>query len=267
MLVLICCLTCTTWTEEAKPISIVEKLECLADAALFEAIPERQFSGALLIAVDGKPLVRKAYGFADWVRRIPNTPETRFMIFSSTKQLTAAAILRVVDQKKLSLQDPVAQYIDNWPEQWKSVKIHHLLSHSSGIDVDTLAFWLFRFYPQFWPEPQETPPAYEPKGLLAEPGAMFRYSNVGFTVLSMVAEKVSSKPFADAMQDLVFGPLKMAQSGLEGDSALRKRARGHNYPDTEYLEQKTTDIRGAGDVVLRWMIYSAGMSHFMLLIS
>lgn len=233
------------------PTSVVARLEREADASLDRMVGGRGFSGVILVARDGKPLLRKAYGFADWVLRVPNEPETRFMIFSSTKQLTAAAVLRLADRGKLSVQDPVAHHLEHWPQAWASVRLHHLLSHTSGIDVDTLAFWLFRFHPRYWPGAGVEPPAYVPGPLLNEPGATFRYANVGYTVLSLVLERVLGRPFPQIIHDEVFAPLGMRRSDLEGAPGAAPRARGHNPPGGEprYAEQATVDVVGSGDAV------------------
>ena len=229
--------------------NLSQQLETLADRGLADSTPDQKFSGTILIARNGKPLVRKAYGYSDHKRKTLNTPETRFMIFSSSKQMTAAAILRLADQKRLNLNDPVKKHVKHWPQGWSGVKLHHLLSHTSGIDVDTLAFWLFRYYPKYWPETDELPPPYGPKALVSEPGTRFRYSNVGFTVLSLIGERVTGKNFLAFMQQQVFAPLAMTKTSLEGDPRLTNRARGHGRDSEEYMEQKTIDIAGAGDIV------------------
>jgi len=223
----------------------------VVDAALEQPVKERKFSGAVLVAKDGKPLVQSAYGFADWTTKRPNTPETAFMIFSVTKQFTAAAILRLQDHGLLSVSDPVSKYLASWPDEWQTVTLHHLLSHTAGIDVDTLYFWLIQHHPRFWEDPTQTPPKYEPKALVSEPGKKFRYSNAGYMVLSLVVERVSGRPFADALQENVFRPLQMTRTQCERATSVPNRARGHTLTPTkaEITEQKTHFIVGAGDVV------------------
>lgn len=238
------------------------------DAYLASATNERKFSGVALVAKNGQPVFRKAYGFADWTKKSPNTPDTGFMIFSVTKQFTAALILRLQDQKKLDVTDRVSDYVANWPDQWNAVTIHHLLTHSSGIDVDTLYFWLVKYHPKFWEDPAQTPPAYQPRALLSEPGTTFRYSNAGFTVLTLVAEKAGGRPFADLLRAHVFTPLGMRNTGFEGIAPTPARARGHRLTPTlaEILEQKTHFVVGAGDVIstlddmLKWdeSLYGSG---------
>lgn len=221
------------------------------DAYLESAVKDKKFSGVVLVAKDGKPIVRKAYGYADWAAKTPNTPETRFMIFSVTKQFTVAAVLRLQDHGKLSLDDPISRYVEHWPNEWASVSLHHLLSHTAGIDIDTLYFWLVKHHPRFWEETKVAPPPYEPKPLVTEPGKTSRYSNAGFSVLSMVVEKVHGKPFPVGLRELVFAPLQMNDTDSDQLTPTKPRAKGHRMEGgkLEPSEQKTHYIVGAGDVV------------------
>jgi CubicO group peptidase (beta-lactamase class C family) len=226
-------------------------LEQSVESYLSSAAKERRFSGVVLVAKDGKSLFRRAYGFADWTKRTPNEPDTRFMIFSVTKQFTAALILRLAEEGKLSVSDPVSKHVGDWPKEWESVTVHHLLTHSSGIEVDTQYFWLIKHHPEYWEDPARKPPPYEPKNLLNEPGTTFRYSNAGYTVLTLIAANAGGKPFPKLMEETVFRPLGMAHTGLEGISPALPRARGHRLTaeSADILEQKTHYIVGAGDMV------------------
>ena len=87
-----------------------------------------RFIGSVLVAKDGKVLYRKGFGFAQAEWEIPNTPETKFRIGSITKQFTAVAILRLVEQGKLKLDDPVRKHYPAAPFAWEAVTIHHLLN-------------------------------------------------------------------------------------------------------------------------------------------
>lgn len=240
--------------------SLPASLETALDAYLNPAVEKRAFSGVVLVAQQGKPLFRKAYGFADWPKQTPTQPDTRFMIFSVTKLFTATLILRLQDQGKLSTNDPVSRHVAHWPKEWDSVTIHHLLTHSAGIDIDTLYFWLVKHHPEYWEDPAQTPPPYEPKPLLSKPGSTFRYSNAGYTILSRIASKVGGKPFFTLMHEEVFTPCNMKDTGFEGENPPLARARGHKVTPSavEYLEQKTHFIVGAGDMIstvddlLRW---------------
>jgi len=226
-------------------------LERAVDEALAAPIRERKFSGVVLVQKNGRTLLRKAYGLADRASGTPNTPETRFMIMSVSKQFTAALILRLAARGRLGLHDRVGDYLDHWPPEWEAVTIHHLLSHSAGIDIDTTYFWLVRHHPEYWPHPAETPPRYEPRALVTKPGTAFLYSNVGYTLLTMIATRAGGKPFDQLMRDEVFRPLGMNHTEPERRGPVAGRARGYRRTDNgfEFSEQKTIDIVGAGDLV------------------
>jgi D-alanyl-D-alanine carboxypeptidase len=226
-------------------------LERAADDALAAPIRERKFSGVVLVQKDGRTLLRKAYGLADRASGKPNTPETRFMIMSVSKQFTAALILRLAARGRLGLHDRVGDYLDHWPREWEAVTIHHLLSHSAGIDIDTAYFWLVRHHPEYWPNPAEAPPRYVPRALVTKPGTAFLYSNVGYVLLSMIAARAGGKPFDQLMREEVFRPLRMDHTEPERRGPVAGRARGYrrSADGFELSEQKTIDIVGAGDLV------------------
>lgn len=221
-------------------------LHAAIDAYLAGPVKSGAFAGVVLVAKDGKPVVRKAYGLADEAARTPHRPETRLRIFSVTKQFTAALVLRLQDQKKLSVDDPVSKYVAGWPAEWNAVTVHHLLNHSAGIDIDTLYFWLVEHHPGFWDDPATPPPAYEPKPLLDGPGHTFRYSNAGYTVLSLVAETAGGKPYRELLRDEVFTPLGLTATGFDGDRAAGYRLAGDKL---EPSEQKVGGIVAAGDLI------------------
>ena len=103
------------------------------DDYLSGLVKQNRFSGAVLVARDGRVLLSKGYGFANLELEVPNTPQTRFRLGSITKQFTAAAVLLLQEQGKLDVQDPVCKYVENCPAAWQTVTIHHLLTHTSGI--------------------------------------------------------------------------------------------------------------------------------------
>src|SRR5215213_5502043 len=96
-------------------------------------VKQNRFSGAVLVARDGRVVLSKGYGFANLELEVPNTPQTRFRLSSITKQFTAAAVLVLQERGKLNVQDPVCKYVENCPAAWQPVTIHHLLTHTSGI--------------------------------------------------------------------------------------------------------------------------------------
>src|SRR5262249_47448540 len=127
----------------------VAELNTTIDAYLKAETGQKRFSGAALIAKNGTPLFRRAYGYADWAKKLPNTPETSFMLYSNTKQFTAATILMLRDKGKLTLDDPISKHLPDTPPEWGSVTLHHLLTHTSGIEIDDLWLWIYNHYPSY----------------------------------------------------------------------------------------------------------------------
>src|SRR5271170_1443069 len=108
----------------------------LADKSemLIESIVKMdQFSGTVLVAKNGVPVFRKAFGLANREWNIPNAPQTKFRIGSVTKGFTATAVLQLAEAGKLSVNDPVSKYIPKAPPAWNGITIRHLLTHTSGI--------------------------------------------------------------------------------------------------------------------------------------
>jgi len=220
------------------------RIERVVDAAVAAPIADRRFAGVVLVARDGHPLFRKAYGMS-------HTPETPFMIMSVSKQFTATLIARLAAAGKLRLDDPVSKYLDDWPAEWSTVEVRHLLSHSSGLDIDTTYFWLVKHHPEYWDGANGAPPPYEPRPLASPPGTKYRYANVGYTLLSMIASKAGGRPFDDLIRGEVLVPLGLAHTQPERGERVAGRARGYTRTETglRLSEQKTIDIVGAGDLV------------------
>src|SRR5688572_4064698 len=103
------------------------------DALVSARVADKSFMGAVLVARDDQVILSKGYGFANLEWNVPNTPTTKFRLGSITKQFTAAAILLLAEQGKLSLDDPLKKHWPSTPPAWDAVTIFHLLTHSSGI--------------------------------------------------------------------------------------------------------------------------------------
>lgn len=187
-----------------------------------------RFSGAILIAQDGKVLMSKAYGLANIENDMPNTTQTKFRIGSLTKQFTAMAILMLQERQKLNVQDPICNYLPQCPEAWQSITIHHLLTHTSGLPNYMYTLNL-----------TEEERAYSPltrdierlrKGSLEfAPGTKFNYCNSGYVLLGHIIEKVTGKSYGDFVRDCIFEPLKMVNTGYDYNGlVLKHRAEGYS---------------------------------------
>ena len=165
-------------------------------------------SGAFLVAKDGDVVLAKGYGLADRKKGAPVTPDTVFDIGSITKQFTAAAILKLEMQGKLSVDDPITKYFDAVPEARRATTIHHLLTHSAampdslGDDYepmkrDTIVREALESRPE-WP-----------------PGERYRYSNTGYSLLGAIVETVSGLSYEAYLREHLFLPAGMTQTGYK----------------------------------------------------
>lgn len=228
------------------------------------------FSGSVLVAREGKPLLRAAYGLADRSFEIRNTPETKFRLGSVTKPFTAAAILLLQSRGLLNVDDPVSRYSPSWPAGWSGVTLGHLLTHTAGLPRLTIAWPMADVSGLSRSGPLQRPPSVLDLATPAErlqpldftPGKSFAYSNIGYVILGEVIERVSGKPYAAFMQENVFLPLGMVNTGAEDPRRIEpRRARGYARADAELVEAGYVDLRlvgGAGalysnvDDLLRW---------------
>ena len=220
------------------------------------------------IAQHGKVLLAKGYGLAEAEHDVPATATTMFRIGSITKQFTAAAILRAVEQQKLALDDDLSKFVPDFPLQGKKVSIRQLLNHSSGIPS----------YTDIGPEWEKVQPIelshQELLALVAgkpfdfEPGAEWRYNNTGYYLLGMVLEQVFGKSYAQVVQDELCQPLQLAHTRYDVSAELIKgRAQGYGMHDGKrandaLLGMSQPGAAGAllstGEDLVRWSMALAG---------
>ena len=205
------------------------------------------FNGVVLVAKQNKILLKKAYGFADREWNVSNTVETKFRIGSITKQFTAASILQLAEQRKLSLEDKLSKYFPDFPKG-DSVSIHMLLTHTSGIANYTAHFGNLATVSLS----KDSMIAFiKSKPYSFSPGAKYQYSNSGYFLLGCIIEKLSGQSYADYVQQNIFTKIGMNNSGADrSDSVLPMRAKG-------YVMNKKK-ITNAPYVSLAWP-FSAGI--------
>lgn len=179
-----------------------------------------RFNGVALVAVDGKVVLRKGYGYADFSKRIRNTAETQFEIASISKMFTADVVLQLARQGKLSLSDSVCRYLSPCPALWNAVTIDELIHHRSGIpDYETA---LGMEQPQYFAYMTKPGNAAQiladaaKKPLDFTPGSKYSYSNTGYIALANVAQQAAGEPFAQLMHHLILDRAGLAHSGVLG---------------------------------------------------
>jgi CubicO group peptidase (beta-lactamase class C family) len=198
-----------------------------ADEYLNGLVKENRFSGSVLLARNGKIILSKGYGLANRETGTPNTPQTKIRIGSITKQFTAAAILMLQEQGKLSASDSVCKYVANCPAAWQPVTIHHLLTHTSGIPSYT-GFPDFRKLSVYPTTPLELISRFRDKPLEFEPGKDFSYNNSGYVLLGYIIERVSGKTYAQFLRENIFQPLGMKNTDYDANDAIvENRAAGY----------------------------------------
>ncbi len=191
--------------------SATRSFEREVDAFIAPLVATKNFGGVILVAKGDQIVFSKGYGHANLEHRVANQPSTIFHIASVSKPFTAAAIMRLAEQKKLDLGAPLSAVLPDYPNG-EGLTIHHLLSHTSGIpninDFDEYAAIQRR--PN---RPQDLIALFKDKPLEFSPGSRYSYSNSNFNLLAHIIEKVMGEPFATAMERLVFDPLRLRHTG------------------------------------------------------
>jgi CubicO group peptidase (beta-lactamase class C family) len=214
--------------------------------ALLRELTKGDICGAaVLIARDGKILFQGGAGFADIAKKTPITPETKFRIGSVTKQFTAAAILRLAEEKKLALTDPLAKFFPDFP-RGSEITLHHLLTHTSGIHSYTDK-------PDFLSRVHE---AIEPGKLIASfqndppdfaPGASFHYNNSAYFLAGEIVAKVSGKSLGEYLRETFFEPLGMKDTGIYINATPpANAANGYSFIDGKLAPALDWDMSWAG---------------------
>ena len=191
--------TSTAATEKDRLQEIDSYLKRMGDADIF--------SGAIVIAREGKPVFAHGYGYADREKKIPNTVETPFFSASVIKLFTGLAIGQLVEQGKLSYDDPLAKFLPDFPdpESARKIRIKHLLSHTSGLG-DYLGTQAYREALDQMVSVKARIDILPRKPPAFEPGTKMLYSNMGYELLGRVIELVTGQDYYDYMQKHVFAP-------------------------------------------------------------
>lgn len=199
----------------------------------------------VLVSRDGKVLLRHFVGMADIENKIPATANTQFRIGSVTKQFAAAAILKLAEQGKLSLDDTIDQWLPDFP-RGGDVTVEHLLQHTSGIPSYTED-------PAFYS--RVTRPITE-EALIAtfagkpfdfEPGTQFHYNNSGYFLLGHLVGKITGGSLAEFCQGEFFGPLGMTRTTFHtAEADLPDQATGYSMIDGKIAPALDWDMSHAG---------------------
>lgn len=189
----------------------------------------------VLVSRKGDIVYKKAFGMANLELNIPMKIDNVFRIGSITKQFTAVAILQLMEQGKLSLQDEITKFIPDYPTQGNKITIEHLLTHTSGIQ----SFTSMKDYNQRMTvdmEPEEMINHFKNEPMEFTPGTKWNYNNSGYFLLGYIIEKASGRTYAQYIEENIFQPLGMTNS-LYGSNLkiIKNRVDGYMKDANGYL--------------------------------
>ena len=190
-------------------------------------LEQKQIPGcAIMVRRQGKIAICAGYGIANLEHDVPVTPQTAFQSGSLGKQFTAMAVMLLVEEGKLALDDPVAKYL-TVPKSWSGITVRHLLSHTAGLGDYPEDFSLKRDYSE-----DELLKMIFAQPLSFAPGAKWSYSNLGYVTLGILLHKVSDRSYTDFLHERIFGPLGMKSSRVISESdMIPHRAAGYRLKD------------------------------------
>jgi CubicO group peptidase (beta-lactamase class C family) len=194
-----------------------------------------KFSGAVLLAQNEDILLKEAFGLADRSSGIPNQVDTRFNLGSINKMFTAIAILQLVEQGRLSVDNTIAEILPDYPnpEVARQVTVHQLLTHTAGMG-DCFTGEFFTTSRDQLKTVGGYLPLFADKPLQFQPGSQYSYSNEGFIVLGLIIEKISGESYFDYVQAHIYSPSGMVNTGeYELDTIIPNLAIGYSTLDAE----------------------------------
>jgi len=238
------------------------RLVATIDSLATAFVADGPVAGVSVAVVKGRDtILMKGYGYADLENEVRATARTVHRIGSITKQFTAAAVMRLVDEGKLSLDDTVGKLLPGTPQAWRGIALRRLLNHTSGIRSYTSIGprWQRRWREDMSPDTLV--------GLVRDdtldfaPGAQWRYNNTGYVLLGMIVERVSGKPYATYLEEQFYRPLGLTQTYYCSQRPIiRHRAQGYDRTggqlvNAEYLSMTQPFAAGAlcstvGDLVI-----------------
>lgn len=215
--------------------SSAEELSKSIDEMMMQAYKPNEPGASIIVVKDGKVIHRKGYGMANMELGVPVEPDMVFRLGSITKQFTAVAILMLVEQGKVALDDDLTKFLPDYPTKGQKITVTHLLTHTSGIKPYTsLPEWL-----AMWRKDvplNELIAIFKDKPMDFAPGERYAYNNSAYVLLGAVIEKASGLSYADFVEKNIFAPLGMKHSFYDNTARVfARRVSGYSKPKDEWL--------------------------------
>ncbi|MBL0882063.1 MAG: serine hydrolase [Chitinophagaceae bacterium] len=219
------------------------------DKLLMKEFKPDEPGAVVLVSKKGHVVYKKAFGIANLEFNIPMQVDNVFWIASIGKQFTAIAILQLIEQGKLSLQDEITKFLPDYPTQGTKITIEHLLTHTSGIH---------NFSGMSDPEkklaldctPQEVIDFFKNLPMQFSPGTKWEYNNSGYFLLGYIIEKVTNIPYPKYIEEKIFKPLGMSHTLYASDrKIIKNRVGAYTFTNNGFLNTTSRNITN---------VYSAG---------
>lgn len=203
------------------------------DDALLAEMQRSHIPGVSIAVVkNGKIIREQGYGLADVENKVKVTPATVFQSGSVGKTFTAALVMLLADDGKLSLDDPIAKHLANTPKAWEGITIRHLLSHTSGLGDPYAKLDLTKDYTE-----EELIALEAEIPVLFAPGEKWSYSNMGYHLLGFICNKAGGKFYGDQLRERIFQPLGMGTRIISEADIVPHRARGYERKGGKLVNQ------------------------------
>ncbi len=218
-------------------------LSAKVDEAVRVQLKEQKIPGLSLgVMRDGKIIKATGYGLANVELNVPVTPPSIFQTGSVGKQFTATAVMMLVEEGKLGLDDTITKYFPEAPAAWKNVTVRHLLTHTSGIpdyggEESTMGKGVINFRQDYTEE--ELVRKFSAMPMDFQPGEKWKYSNTGYVLLGVLVHRVTGKFYGDFLQERIFQPLGMTSTRIISEAdIIPNRSSGYRLVQGELKNQE-----------------------------
>jgi len=223
--------------------TLVDPSPAQVDAAVDSGRIAQKIPGvALAVCHDGKLIQAGGYGLANVELNVPVTPETIFQTGSVGKQFTSMAVMMLVEQGKIALDDKITKYLPESPSAWKKVTVRELLTHTSGIadyggEEDTMGKGVINFRKDYTEE--ELIQAFSKMPMDFAPGEKWSYSNTGYVLLGIIIHRATGEFYGDYLQERIFKPLGMNSTRIISEADIvPHRSAGYRLVKGELKNQQ-----------------------------
>jgi CubicO group peptidase (beta-lactamase class C family) len=215
---------CALWAGAARAHATADSVSARVDQVVLAELERQKIPGISLGVIrDGRLIKALGYGLANVELGVPVTPQSIFQTGSVGKQFTATAVMMLVEEGRVGLDDSIARYLPEAPAAWKGVTVRHLLTHTSGIadyggEESTMGKGVLDFRRDY--TENELVRSFAAMPMDVASGEQWRYSNTGYVLLGILIHRVTGKFYGDFLQERIFKPLGMTSTRIISESDI-----------------------------------------------